>query len=103
MRVVWGEQTFVAAVDVPDLVPAVLDDDVSQCARVLRSHVQLIGDLLATGVHRHAGRHEWHAERGAIRLDRVESVGHVRSVERVYTFRHHLADYTHTYSALMCN
>jgi len=89
-------QTFVAAVDVPDLIPGVVDDDIAQCSRVLRPHVQLVGDLLTTGVDRHAGRHERHPERSAVRLDRVERVGHVSRVERVDAARHHLAYCTHT-------
>lgn len=83
--------TFVTAVDVPDLRPAVFDNNISQSSRVLRSDVELVGDLLTTGVHRHARRDERHAERGAVRLDRVERVGHVSGVECVYTARHHLA------------
>jgi len=83
-------RTFVAAVEIPDLVPAVFDDDVSQSSRVLWPHVQLVGDLLAAGVDRHAGRHERHPESGAVRLDRVERVGHVSGVERKDASRHHL-------------
>jgi len=86
-----GGRTFVAVVDVPDLGPAVLDDDVSQSAGVLRPHVQLVGDLLSAGVHRHPGRDERHPERGAVRLDGVECARHVSGVEREDSALHYLA------------
>ena len=92
----YGRQTFVTAVDVPDLIPAFLDDDVSQGSRVLRSYVQLVSNLLPTRVDGHAGRHERHPERGAVRLDRVECVGHVSRVERKDTARHHLTNCINT-------
>jgi len=91
--------TFIAAVDVPDLVPAILSDDISQRSRVLRSYVQLIGDLLATRVNGHPRRNERHSEGGAVRLDSVKSVGHVSRVERENTSRHHLTNYTIRYQA----
>jgi len=94
--------TFVAVVDVPDLVPFVVNDDVSQRSRVLRPQVELVGDLLTASVDRHAGRDERHSERGAVRLDRVERVGHMSRVERKDAADHHLTNCSQACVRIIC-
>ena len=74
--------TFETVVDVHDLLPALHHDDVIERLRIERPHVELVAEVLAAVVDRHAARDERHLVGAREALHRVDGVDAVRAEQR---------------------
>ena len=101
--------TLVVLVDVPEVFPVVVFDDVDNGARVVRGDVELVAHrlgaivllllmllLVMAGddgvVECRVGQNERHLERRTERANRTDRRRRVRREKRKHSSRHHLAD-----------
>ena len=93
--------TFVWIVEIPDVFPVIVFDDVNDCFGVVRPQVEFIAELLSSGFRGDVSRHERHPKGGAVGLERVYRGHRVSGEESEDTIGHQLTNCSWKPSAYM--